>query len=63
MNDYPQSYAFERAGKVVLKDTVYDFEIFKFTKNLSPGEEVKFTFEMENKPNTILTSNSPVIPI
>jgi ABC-2 type transport system permease protein len=60
MNDYPQSYAFEKAGKVVLKDTLYDFEIFKFNENLSPGEEVKFTFEMENEPNTILTSNSPV---
>ncbi|MBZ9786872.1 hypothetical protein LB456_05320 [Psychroflexus sp. CAK57W] len=60
LNDYPQSYAFGKKGETILKDTLYDLEIFKFHQALKPGEEVTFTFDMENKPNTFLNSNSPV---
>ncbi len=60
MNDYPQSYAFNKTGKSVFEDSIYNFEIFKFDESLAPGEEVTFTFEMENEPNTILRSNSPI---
>ncbi|WP_019037384.1 M1 family aminopeptidase [Psychroflexus tropicus] len=60
LNDYKQSYSFDREGKVVLKDSLYDIEILKFDEALEPGEEVVFRFEMENEPNTILNSNSPV---
>jgi ABC-2 type transport system permease protein len=60
LNDYKQSYTFEKKGKTVLKDSLYDLEIVRFDKALQPGEEVKFKFEMENEPNTILNSNSPV---
>lgn len=58
--NYKQSYAFDKEGETVLKDRLYDFDIFKFDESLNPGEEVKLTFEMENKPNTILNSRSPV---
>lgn len=57
---YIQSYALNKKGKTILKDTVYDFEIFKFDESLLPGEEVTFSFDMENKPNTLLNNNSPV---
>ncbi|NEV94386.1 hypothetical protein G3567_09550 [Psychroflexus sp. YR1-1] len=60
LNGYKQSYAFEKKGETVLKDTLYDLEIYKFKDALLPGEEVRFTFEMQNKPNTLLNSNSPV---
>lgn len=60
LNDYPQSFTFNKAGQSVLKDTVYNFEIFKFDETLAPGEDVTFNFEMKNEPNTILRSNSPV---
>ncbi|MBZ9652140.1 M1 family aminopeptidase [Psychroflexus montanilacus] len=58
--DYKEIYAFDKKGETVLKDSLYDFDIFKFDKSLNPGEEVKFTFDMENKPNTLLNSRSPV---
>jgi ABC-2 type transport system permease protein len=57
---YVQSYALDKEGKAILKDTVYDFDIFKFDESLLPGEEVRFSFNMENKPNTLLNNNSPV---
>lgn len=60
LNSYKQSYAFEKKGGSVLQDTLYDLEIYQFDESLNPGEEVKFTFEMQNKPNTLLNSRSPV---
>ncbi|MFD0931894.1 M1 family aminopeptidase [Psychroflexus salinarum] len=63
LNDYrsyKQTYAFGKKGETVLKDSLYDFDIFKFDESLLPGEEVKFTFEMQNEPNTLLNQKSMV---
>jgi ABC-2 type transport system permease protein len=53
-------YSFSKAGKVVLKDTFYDVEVYYFDKQFMPGDSLTFTFEMENEPNTVLNRNSPI---
>jgi ABC-2 type transport system permease protein len=53
-------YQFSEPGRVVLKDTFYDVEVYHFDKKLLPGETFTFSFEMENEPNTVLDRPSPV---
>ena len=60
VSDDVKSYQFSKAGKVVLKDTFYKVEIYQFDKQLMPGDSLRFTFEMENEPNTILSRPSPI---
>jgi ABC-2 type transport system permease protein len=54
------SYKFSKAGSVILKDTLYDLEVYQFDKQLMPGDTMTFTFEMQNDPNTILNINSSI---
>lgn len=54
------TYKFSKPGKTILNDTFYYVDVYKFDKQLMPGETMSFTFEMENKPNTILSRPSPV---
>jgi ABC-2 type transport system permease protein len=63
LNLYPSpiEYSFNRKHQVVLKDTVYNYHIIQFDEALQPGDSVEFTFNMHNKPNTLLQNNSPVV--
>lgn len=54
------SYEFSKPGKVVLKDTFYNVEVYHFDKQLQPGDTMRFSFEMKNEPNSILERSSPV---
>ncbi len=60
VRDDVQNYKFSKSGKVVLNDTFYDVDIYQFDKQLMPGDSTSFTFEMKNKPNTILKRPSPI---
>jgi ABC-2 type transport system permease protein len=59
-NDDLRGYTFSKTGKVVLKDSFYDVEVYHFDKQFMPGDSLTFTFEMENEPNTILNINSSI---
>ena len=41
-------------------DTIAQVKLFGLEESLLPGEEMLLTFEIKNKPNTILDNNSPV---
>lgn len=60
VRDALKSYSFSKTGKVVLKDTFYNKEIFRFDKQLLPGDTIRFSFEMKNEPNTLLSRPSPI---
>jgi len=60
VGDDVKSYKFSKLGKVVLKDTFYNLEVYHFDKQLIPGETIEFSFEMQNEPNTILDKPSPI---
>jgi len=59
-SDEVRSYQISKAGKVVLKDTFYDVEVYYFDQQFLPGDTLRFSFEMKNKPNTILDRPSPI---
>ncbi|CAM3930655.1 MULTISPECIES: ABC transporter permease/M1 family aminopeptidase [Flavobacterium] len=52
---------FNVAYKVVSKDTVFNFDIYKLDKPLLAGDSITMTFAIKNKPNTLFKDNSPII--
>ncbi len=59
-NDLASEMSFNRAHSEVLHDSTLEVKLFAFTDPLMPGESVALTFEIANKPNSILRNNSPV---
>lgn len=47
--------------KLVSKDTVLNFDIYRLEKPLVKGDSIKMNFIVKNKPNDLFTDNSPVI--
>jgi ABC-2 type transport system permease protein len=60
-NDYETKLTFAKGTKLVSKDTVFNFNIYKLDKTLAPGESIVLSFEVKNKANTLFENNSPVI--
>lgn len=57
-SDYENTLSFSEPFDLVLKDTVYNFNIYTLKKPLAPSDSLKLTFEVHNKPNTILNNHS-----
>lgn len=47
--------------KLVSKDTVFNFDIYRLEKPLSTGDSIQMNFTVKNKPNDLFNDNSPVI--
>ena len=60
-NDYPSTFKFSKSNDLVLKDTVYNFNIYKLKEALMPGDSLELRFTVHNKENTWLRKNTPVI--
>ena len=56
-----QTITFNVANKLVSKDTLFNFDIYKLEKALLPGDSLLVNFEVKNRPNTFLEDRSPVI--
>lgn len=52
---------FSKANTLVSKDTLYDFNIYKLTQALQPGETMQVEFKVQNKPNTFLSVRSGIV--
>lgn len=59
--DNLESITFEAKNKLVSKDTVLYFNIYKLEKSILPGDTLLVNFEVKNRPNTFLQDRSPVI--
>ncbi|WP_293870394.1 M1 family aminopeptidase [Flavobacterium sp.] len=53
--------SFSQKTKLVSKDTVFNFDIYKLEKPLQVGETMVLKFQLKNEPNTTLQSSSPVV--
>ncbi|CAM4133485.1 M1 family aminopeptidase [Flavobacterium antarcticum] len=60
-NDYPTVFKFDAETTLVLKDSLFNFNIYKLKTALQPGDSIRMNWEITNKPNTILRDNSPVL--
>ncbi|MDR6968961.1 ABC-2 type transport system permease protein [Flavobacterium arsenatis] len=59
--DNLKSITFEAKNKLVSKDTVLYFDIYKLEKSILPGDTLLVNFEVKNRPNTFLEDRSSVI--
>jgi len=60
-NDYISTFAFSKPNRLVSEDTIYHFDIYKLEAALQPGDSLNLHFEIRNKPNTLLVTNSPIV--
>ncbi len=60
-NDYISTFTFNKANDLVVKDTVYHFNIYKLKETLKPGDSIELVITVKNKPNTFLNVKSPVV--
>lgn len=56
-----KSISFNAKNKLVSKDTVLDFDVYKLEKSILPGDSLLVSFEVRNLANTFLSDRSPVI--
>ena len=52
---------FEVKTKLVSKDTIMNFDIYRLEKPLIPGDSIQMSFTVKNIPNDLFNDNSPVI--
>jgi len=55
------TFDFDRENSLVLEDTTYHFDIYRFKSPILPGDSLRLNFTVKNKPNTILRNNSPIL--
>jgi ABC-2 type transport system permease protein len=60
-NDAISTFEFDKETDLVLEDTLYNFDIYRLKKPLYPGDSLKLSFSVKNKPNTIIRKNSTVV--
>lgn len=59
-NSLESEFTFSRPFEWVLEDDSMNYDIYQLEEPLLPGDTVTFTFNLFNKPNEILRSNSPI---
>ena len=52
---------FKVKSKLISKDTIYNFDIYRLEQPLKPGDSIEMNFVVKNKPNNFFNDNSPVI--
>ncbi|OUR91173.1 hypothetical protein A9Q87_11500 [Flavobacteriales bacterium 34_180_T64] len=60
-NAYPSTFEFNKENTLISEDTIYNFDIFELKQALQPGDSLELSFSLNNKPNSWLRRNSPVI--
>jgi len=58
--DEETDYCFDRAARLVSRDTFIRFDIHVLEQGLAPGDSMKMYFETWNEPNSLFRANSPV---
>ena len=59
-NSLKSTFTFNRKNKLVLEDTIHNFDIYKFDKKINPGDTLQLSFTVESKKNSRYRQNSPV---
>ena len=60
-NGLTSTFKFNKEINLVSEDTIYNLDIYKLKSPLYPGDSLKLSFSVKNKPNTVLRNNSQVL--
>jgi ABC-2 type transport system permease protein len=60
-NDLESTFKFSRENTLVLEDTISNFDIYKFTTPILPGDSIQLEVTLKSKNNTLFSRNSQVV--
>jgi ABC-2 type transport system permease protein len=60
-NSLENTFEFNKPNNLVLEDTVFNFDIYKFDKKIQPGDTLQLTVQVESNENTTFQRKSPII--
>ncbi|AOW16763.1 hypothetical protein LPB03_04460 [Polaribacter vadi] len=60
-NSLENTFEFNIENKLVLEDTVFNFDIYKFDKKIKPGDSLQLTINVKSDKNTMFQQKSPVL--
>ncbi|MCI2229656.1 ABC transporter permease [Polaribacter sp. MSW13] len=59
-NSLESEFEFNKPNNLVLEDTVFNFDIYKFDKKIQPGDSLQLTIHVKSKENTMFEQKSPI---
>ncbi|MFY9242134.1 MAG: M1 family aminopeptidase [Polaribacter sp.] len=60
-NSLENTFKFNKPNKLVLEDTIFNFDIYQFDTKIQPGDTLQLTINVKSKENTMFQQKSPVI--
>ena len=60
-NSLESTFEFNKPNNLVLEDTVFNFDIYKFENKILPGDSLQLTVHVKSKENTVFQRKSPVL--
>jgi ABC-2 type transport system permease protein len=60
-NSLESTFEFDKSNNLVLEDTIFNFDIYKFDKKIQPGDSLQLTIHVKSKENTLFQRNSPIL--
>ncbi|APZ46743.1 hypothetical protein BW723_10810 [Polaribacter reichenbachii] len=59
-NALENTFEFNKPNKLVLEDTVFNFDIYQLDKKLNPGDSLQLTVNTKSNENTMFQRKSPI---
>jgi ABC-2 type transport system permease protein len=60
-NSLENTFEFNKPNVLVLEDTIFNFDIYKFEQSIKPGDSLQLTIDVKSKENTTFQRKSPII--
>ncbi len=60
-NSLENTFEFNKPNTLVLEDTIFNFDIFKFENGIQPGDSLELTINVKSKENSTFRQKSPII--
>ena len=59
-NSLENKFEFNKPNNLVLEDTVFNFDIYKFDKKIEPGDTLQLTINVKSEENSMFQKKSPI---
>ncbi|PQJ78063.1 ABC transporter permease/M1 family aminopeptidase [Polaribacter porphyrae] len=59
-NSLESTFEFSKPNKLILEDTIHNFDIYQFENKIMPGDTLELSVTLESDKNTMFRQNSPI---
>jgi len=60
-NSLESTFVFNKSNKLVLEDTIFNFDIYRFDKKIQPGDTLQLTIHVKSNENSMFQLKSPIV--